>query len=136
MTLFSSPWGKKYQHAPEPAEKRISTAASQRLSSILDNGDRPKTTRDEHRSFFRKGAALSTIGDVESLHSRQKSPDSSSYSFTIWSEIDALKNHEKVRKAGGWKKLSWILLGIIIILIAVIVGLVIGLKKGGQSASH
>ncbi|KAF2177657.1 hypothetical protein K469DRAFT_643878 [Zopfia rhizophila CBS 207.26] len=128
-------WKSSSKHQPivEPAAKRISTPAGQRLSVILENGGIPTKTRDSHRVSARKGA-LSGLGEVPRESMEGDSHNSSGYSYSVWSEasekkLTALKNHKQVTKRGGWKRLAIIIAIIIAMVIALAVGLALGLKK-------
>jgi hypothetical protein len=136
MTSFWSRGSSSHEKLPET--KRISTPAGQRLSIVLENGTAAeRNARQAHRVSVRKSGLSAVLADVprESMEEKSAygvanaSPNSSGYSFSVWSEVSALKYHEQVVKRGGWRKLAIILAVILTLVTALAVGLGIALKK-------
>jgi hypothetical protein len=119
----------KHRQIREPAAKRISTPAGQRLSIILENGLDTKT-REAHRLSVKKSGLPSAVADGP-----PESEKGSGYSTSVWSDgekFQALKNHRQIAKRGGWKRVLIILSIILLLIIVLAVGLAVGLKKKGS----
>ncbi|KAF1954617.1 hypothetical protein CC80DRAFT_517518 [Byssothecium circinans] len=127
------------QQLPEP--KRISTPAGQRLSIILESGNRdaPKKARDSHRASVRKSGLSAALADVPRESMEEKSGNGSGYSYSVWSDggnkLSALKNHKAIAKRGGWRRVAMVLALVLLFIIALAVGLAVGLKKPKSASS-
>ncbi|KAL1630505.1 hypothetical protein SLS56_004779 [Neofusicoccum ribis] len=122
-----------------PAEKKISTPAGQRLSTIMDHRAPPIPPR----SILRNNKNLNDI-EESSTSSVLGSKGGQSYS-TAWSEgglfskdakLDALRNNRHIAKRGGWGRLLLIVAIIVAAIIALALGLVFGLQKTKSNNSN
>lgn len=125
-------WSRSNNHRElrEPAAKRISTPAGQRLSVILGTGDVEKANRSAHRASVLKAGLSPELGDPPRESSEGKSP-STSYTYSIWADAEkwSLKGSRNVVRRVGWKKILFVLALVIAAVIAIAVGVTVGLKR-------
>ena len=129
-------WGRGSQHRElrEPAAKRISTPAGQRLSVILGSGDVQKANQQSrsaaHRASVRKSGLPAELGDTP-RESEEKSTNNSGYSYTVWSDGEkwSLKGSRNIVRRIGWKRVVVILAIVIAGIVAIAVGIAVGVKK-------
>jgi hypothetical protein len=120
----------KHQQIVEPPHKRISTPAGQRLSTVIQNGDK--------RASIRKSGFNVTLGDAPRESSEQERSTSSrgGYKYSVWSDGEKLALFRNDKQASGkwrWKRILFAIAVIICAIIALAVGLAVGLKKKGSS---
>lgn len=124
-------WSRSNHHRElvEPAAKRISTPAGQRLSVILGSGDVEKANRNAHRASVLKAGLSPELGDPPRESSEGRSP--SSYTYSIWADTEkwSLKGSRNVVRRVGWKKILFVLALVIAAVVAIAVGVTVGLKK-------
>jgi hypothetical protein len=119
----------KGEKLTEPAAKRISTPAGQRLSVITEQ----RNARANRASM--RGA----LGDAPQEDSEQQSNSSGAYSWSVWSDGEKFaifRGTEQMTGKRRWKRIVLIVAMIICAIIALSVGLAVGLKKKGSSVNE
>ena len=124
----------RHEQLGEPAAKRISTPAGQRLSMVITSGDHRNSKAN--RNSMRKSGMTVGIGEAPRESSEQKSNNSGGYSWSVWSDGEKFaifRDNKQITKRGGWRRILLIVAIIIVAIIALAVGLAVGLKKKGSN---